>query len=135
MTFERFERWLDAYKRAWETRDPEAAVALFTEDATYRVTPFREPEVYRDGIRRYWVGATGDQRNVQFGSEMLASNGDTGICRWHVLFQLPADSVRVEIDGIFVFTLNEVDLCREFREWWHERVEPDPGEETVPGRV
>jgi len=38
-----FKSWLDAYGKAWETRNPEAAAALFTENGTYQVTPFLEP--------------------------------------------------------------------------------------------
>jgi hypothetical protein len=53
MSFERFENWLERYKVAWETRDPDAAESIFTEKATYQVTPFREPEMHRDGIRAY----------------------------------------------------------------------------------
>lgn len=126
MSFKRFERWLERYKTAWETRDPDAVQLIFAEDATYRVTPFREPEMYRDGIRDYWVRATTEQRNVRFGYEMLATEGDTGISRWHVTFDLPAENTQVEIDGIFVFMLNAKDLCTQFQEWWHERATAIP---------
>ena len=33
--------WLDAYKKAWEERDPAAAAALFTEDAVWEMPPSR----------------------------------------------------------------------------------------------
>lgn len=121
MEFERFERWLDAYKHAWETRDPDAIQAVFTGDAIYRVTPFRDPEMYRDGIRAYWARATDEQRNVAFTFQMIATEGDTGVCRWNVHFDVPTEREHIEIDGIFVFTLTGDELCREFREWWHER--------------
>ena len=29
-----FAAWLDGYKAAWETRDPQRAAALFSDDAT-----------------------------------------------------------------------------------------------------
>jgi D-lyxose ketol-isomerase len=122
MSFERFEDWLKRYKAAWETRDPDAAQTIFTPKATYQVTPFREPEMHREGIRAYWVRATTDQRNVQFGSEMLASNDDTGVCRWNCHFDLASEGVHVEIDGIFVFSLTEDGLCHTFQEWWHDQV-------------
>jgi hypothetical protein len=122
VAFQRFENWLSRYKTAWESRDPEAAQALFTESATYQVTPFREPEMYQDGIRAYWTRATSDQRNVQFSSQMLAFNGDIGICRWHCDFDLESESSHVEIDGIFVFELKEDGRCSQFQEWWHDRV-------------
>jgi hypothetical protein len=122
VTFQRFENWLDRYKNAWETRDPDKAQSLFAESATYQVTPFREPEMYQDGIRDYWIRATTDQRNVQFRATMIASNGDTGVCHWNCHFDLESESSHVEIDGIFVFELNEDELCSRFQEWWHDRV-------------
>ena len=127
MSVERFEQWLTRYKHAWETRDPDAAQAIFSDNATYRVTPFREPEMYRSGIRDYWVRATTEQRNVQFGYEMLATNGDTGICRWNCRFDVHDDGRHVEIDGIFVFVLTDDGLCSQFQEWWHERSSPITG--------
>lgn len=122
MPFERFKDWLERYRNAWETRDPDAAQRLFTEEATYQVTPFREPEMHRTGIRDYWVRATAEQSNVQFGYQMLASNGDTGICRWNCQFDIESDGSHAEIDGIFVFTLTDDNACSTFQEWWHERV-------------
>jgi ketosteroid isomerase-like protein len=122
MESSRFEHWLMRYKQAWETRDPDAAVELFTPDATYRVTPFREPEWYQDGIRRYWTRVTADQRNVQFQSTMLATNGDTGICHWHCEFDLESTGGHLEIDGIFVFDLLPDGRCQKFQEWWHEQL-------------
>jgi len=49
----KFTDWLDAYKRAWETRDPEAAANLFTANANYHETPFEDPVRGREGIRDY----------------------------------------------------------------------------------
>jgi nuclear transport factor 2 (NTF2) superfamily protein len=126
MTSERFEKWLARYKSAWETRDPDAAVLLFTSDATYRVTPFREPELHAKGIRDYWTRVTADQRNVRFQSDMLAISGDRGVCHWNCQFDLESDGSQLEIDGIFVFDLGPDDQCHTFREWWHEHVtEPE----------
>jgi hypothetical protein len=127
MTFERFENWLARYKKAWESRDPDAAQMIFTENATYQVTPFREPELNRSGIGEYWIGATTDQRNVRFSSTMIASNDDTAVCRWNCHFDLESDGTHVEIDGIFVFELTDDGLCSTFQEWWHDRVTPAAG--------
>ena len=35
-----FQRVLTEYKKAWETRDPDLAIRLFTPDATYQEDPF-----------------------------------------------------------------------------------------------
>ena len=41
---------------------PTCSVTLFTEDAWYRSSPFREPNLGHDGIRAYWERAAGTQR-------------------------------------------------------------------------
>jgi len=35
--------WLEAYRRAWEEKDADAAAALFAEHATYRSNIFEAP--------------------------------------------------------------------------------------------
>src|SRR5690606_17277220 len=52
------EEWLEAYRRAWEERDPEAAAALFTEDAEYLDNIYGEPHRGRDRGRAYWSDVT-----------------------------------------------------------------------------
>jgi ketosteroid isomerase-like protein len=51
-----FKSWLAAYGKAWESRDAEAAAALYAEDGTYQVTPFLEPMRGRKAILEYWLG-------------------------------------------------------------------------------
>jgi SnoaL-like domain len=55
--------WIERYGRAWEMADEASIVTLFTEDARYRSSPFREPHVGHDEIRAYWQRATGSQRS------------------------------------------------------------------------
>jgi hypothetical protein len=45
--------WLDSYGRAWETKNPEAAGVLFTEDASYQESPYDEPMGGRSAIVEY----------------------------------------------------------------------------------
>src|SRR5919106_5715585 len=57
--------WIESYRRAWEEADAELVLTLFTEDASYRSSPFHEPSLGHDGIRAYWEHATGSQRDVE----------------------------------------------------------------------
>ena len=34
--------WVEGYRRAWETADADLLLTLFTEDASYRSTPFED---------------------------------------------------------------------------------------------
>ena len=58
------EEWVEAYGRAWRERDADSAVGLFTEDAEYRFSPFREPVVGSKAIHAYWEGVTSVQEEV-----------------------------------------------------------------------
>jgi hypothetical protein len=60
LTHEAVQAWLDAYERAWETYDPEAIAALWTDDAEYRWHPADEPTVGRDAIVRDWLHPGGN---------------------------------------------------------------------------
>ena len=46
--------WIDDYAEAWRSGDDEAVGELFTEQAVYLSSPFREPTVGREAIRDYW---------------------------------------------------------------------------------
>ena len=121
-----FERWLEAYKAAWQEQDPDAAAALFTEDATYREMPFSEPFRGRAAIRAYWAEvACESQRDIDFDYQVWAVDGDTGVCHWSCRLTRRASGERVELDGAFrcVFSSDddEAGLCRVFEEWWHRR--------------
>jgi uncharacterized protein (TIGR02246 family) len=58
------EAWLERYRRAWEDGDADAAAALFTDDAVYRSSPFREPHLGQDGIRECWTNTTATQADT-----------------------------------------------------------------------
>jgi hypothetical protein len=113
--------WLDAYGRAWETRDSAAAAELFTEDAVYHETPFDEPMRGRAEISDYWSDVTRSQDDVRFSYEILAA--PEGVARWRADFlRLPARTP-VRLDGILLARLDADGRCAEFREWWHRREE------------
>ena len=119
MDHESLKLWLDAYGRAWETRDPAAVVELFSEDATYQETPFSEPMHGRDAIRQYWVDSVENyQEQIHFESEILAIVGDVGIARWRASFVRVATGKGVRLDGVFLLTFSAQGLCRKLQEWW-----------------
>ena len=119
MDQETFKRWLDAYGRAWEARDPAAAAALFAPDARYHWTPFGEPKRGRAGIAQAWQEATSRQYHIRFRYEILAVKGSQGIAHWWTSLVRAATNQPVRIDGILLVTFNSENLCEMFREWWH----------------
>ncbi len=119
MTRTELQSWLEAYRCAWETRDPEAVVELFSEGATYRETPFVEPLRGRPAIKTYWANTVQSrQEQVNFGFAILAVLDETGIARWWASFVRIGTERRVSLDGIFLLSFDAQNLCRSLREWW-----------------
>jgi len=121
MTSDAFKAWLDAYKRAWETRDPGAAEVLFSEQAVYLETPFGDPMRGRETIRAYWEHVPRTQDDVHFHYEVLAVAGEAGIAHWWASFVRVPSGKRVHLDGIAAVTFDGDGKCQRFREWWHKR--------------
>lgn len=113
------EIWLQAYGRAWESRDPRAASELFAEQIRYYETPFAEPAVGRQGVSEYWASATHGQRDVFFSFEVVTLAANTGVVRWSAELTRAASGCRRMLDGVFLLRFDDAGLCTELREWWH----------------
>jgi uncharacterized protein (TIGR02246 family) len=120
MERETFENWLDSYGRAWMGRDPNAAAALYTDDATYQVTPFGEALRGRDEIRTYWEWVARTEERIQFHYEVIAVTAENGVARWWASFLIVPPGLETKLDGIFVISLNAEGRCLSLREWWHK---------------
>jgi ketosteroid isomerase-like protein len=121
LTTTALEKWLAGYERAWESRDAARAAELFTPNATYHEMPFEAPKTGQAGIREYWSSVTADQRDIDFKSQVVAVNGQTGIAHWSATLTAASTGARVELDGMFVLTFDSSGRCTELREWWHLR--------------
>jgi hypothetical protein len=122
------EEWIAAYGRAWVDGDPGAAVALFTEDAVYRSSPFREPHVGSAGIRDYWTRATSTQEelDLRFGEPVV--EGRKVVVEWWAIMR--DEDAWITLPGALLLRFAEDGRCEELREYWHVedgKHEPQPG--------
>ncbi len=128
MTFElnhaAFAGWLDAYKAAWQDRDPARAAALFTADALYHEMPFDDPVAGEAAIVAYWEKAVSGQKDVRFTYEIFACTGAVGIAHWHCAFTGVPGGETIALDGIFHCRFADAQRVDHFREWWHVQVKP-----------
>jgi ketosteroid isomerase-like protein len=115
------EAWLARYGAAWESRDAEAAAALFTAEATYHEMPFDAPISGLDGIRDYWARVTADQREIHFTARPIVVSGNTGVAEWAANFRLESSGATIELNGVFVLEFDATGRCTSLREWWHVR--------------
>lgn len=120
--------WLERYRTAWEDADPEAAAVLFTEDAVYRSSPFREPHIGSEGIHEYWARATGSQREVSVRIGRPVTEGNRTAVEWWATMH--DDEAEITLPGILFLRFAPDGRCEELREAWmiaEERLEPHPG--------
>jgi ketosteroid isomerase-like protein len=112
---------VDRFKRAWERLDVDAAVAIFREDAEYRVDPFEAPLTGANAIRAYWNDAAAAQTHVEFDAERVWVSGPTVLASWHAAFTRRSTAERVRQRGFMTLELDDAGLVTRFREWSIER--------------
>ena len=116
---EAIDSWLLSYGRAWQARDAIAFSELFSLDAIYHWTPFREPQLGRQAIASAVGAAFSGQRDIQFKSSLLAGSSEPYVAHWSCEFTRIASGRRIKVDGIFLLRFDDRGRCQEFREWWH----------------
>jgi limonene-1,2-epoxide hydrolase len=116
--------WLEAYRRAWQHRDPEAAAGLYAENATYQETPFSPPMHGREEILNYWKNVARTQEDIHVECEIIALAGAHCFAHWRASFVRLPMRIRLELDGIFLLTFDAGNRCTSLREWWHRREIP-----------
>lgn len=116
--------WLEAYRKAWIDRDPAAAAALFSGDATYAEQPYQAAFQGSAGVQAYWARVTATQTDVamRFGAPITVGNR-TAVEWWTTLRN---EGAPITLAGTFMLEFNSSGLCRTLREYWHF----SPGEQS-----
>ncbi|HJU70556.1 MAG TPA: nuclear transport factor 2 family protein [Paucimonas sp.] len=136
-------RFMENYKKAWETSDENLLASLFTTDGCYRNTPFAVQTGHAQ-IKEYWQ-RTKLQQDIRLDFEILHSHAGGGIAHWHTTYQVASEEMfaiwaasngtnmlarnpgdplpRLALDGVAVVALEPDGLCREFRIWWHSVID------------
>jgi ketosteroid isomerase-like protein len=125
---------LEAYKRAWEKRDVEAAMELYTADAEHRDHPFRDPFVGELAIRGMWNDIALNEAHVEFDAERIWVSGSTVLASWHAAYTDRTNADRVRLRGFLTMELDDERKVRRLREWPVSKVvgrdstfTPEPG--------
>ena len=113
---------LDAYKRAWERRDPDLAMALYAENAEHRDHPFRDPYAGANAIRAMWNDIAATEAHVEFDAENIWVVGRTVLSSWHAAYTDPTNGDRVRLRGFITFELDAAGKVTRVREWPVSRV-------------
>lgn len=116
-----FEEWMLKYQEAWESRNPDLAVNLFSEDAKYYLSPFDNSYNGQIEIRDYWEDVPIFQTNNKFDFKVLFIKGNKGYAHCHGTFELVVSGDVNEMDGIFEVEMDENGKCKRLMQWWHQK--------------
>jgi len=107
--------WITSYERAWRAAGTDQLAALFTDDATYRQAPYREPVEGLAAIGRMWEDEReGPDEVFAMTWEIVAVEDDTAVVRLEVSYGDPVDQ---EFRDIWIARFAADGRCREFEEW------------------
>ena len=121
--------WVESYARAWEQNDADLLVTLFTEDCSYRSSPFRVPYLGHEGIRAYWARAAGTQSGVKVRMGEPKVDGNVVAVEWWATLDDPEDGP-ITLPGCLLLQFAPDGLCFDLREYWNVQdgaVEPHEG--------
>jgi ketosteroid isomerase-like protein len=116
--------WIEGYERAWRSPGTDALTGLFTEDAVYSTAPYENPHRGLAAIREMWEAErSGPDEDFEMTSEVVATDGETGVVRVEVRYFDPDDKggrrhrQRSEYRDLWIMRLDDAGLCSHFEEW------------------
>jgi ketosteroid isomerase-like protein len=109
------ERWVEAYRRAWESNEPDDIRAVFVDDARYFPSPHDEPWSGVESIVEGWIDNRDEAGSTGFEWEVVAVEGDVAVIR--AVSTYP-DTV---YDNVWIVTLDADGRAREFTDFWIAR--------------
>lgn len=113
MTRREVESWVGGYERAWRTAGTGPLRSLFTDDATYLVSPWKAPIRGLAGIEDFWeAGRDGPDEGFTMTTVVLAVEDEVAIVRAEVDYERGSRwrdlwVLRFGVDG----------RCAAFEEW------------------
>jgi uncharacterized protein (TIGR02246 family) len=119
------ERWIESYRRAWETDDASDVASLFTDDATYKPYPWPRERVGwqgRDEIVEKWIGRGDSKIGWKFDHSVLAVEDDIAVIEgWTSYDRGEGEAWDEAYANIWLVRFAEDGRARQFSEWWVQK--------------
>ncbi|BCJ54441.1 hypothetical protein Asp14428_59160 [Actinoplanes sp. NBRC 14428] len=112
--------WVDRYRTAWESNDPEDIGGLFAEDAAYFTEPWAEPWRGRDAIVAGWLEHRDEPGTTTFEWHPLIITDDLAIIEATTHYTSPPRTY----SNMWVLRLDIGGQARQFTEWWMQHPAP-----------
>ncbi len=112
---------LKIYKEAWEKRDTEKILRIFTKDATYQERPIDKPFVGHKGIKKYWTDkVVGEQENIRFKLKKIYVDGNNAVAEWEAKFHDVKRKVKIHLFVVAILEIKNGKI-KSLRGYWHSK--------------
>jgi uncharacterized protein (TIGR02246 family) len=118
----RLRAWIDGYVRAWNSNDPAAIGALFTEDAAYHTEPYSQPWRGREEIVRRWLDRKDQPGDTEFRWHPVAVTPEVAVVEGTTTYRDPPRTY----SNLWVIRLAPDGRCTQFTEWWMQHTGDRP---------
>ena len=96
---------IQRYSDAWASRDPDAIVALHTEDTTFRAHTGLEPAIGKAAVRRAFTDLFALLPDLGLEPVSLRAGGDFWVAEWRMTGTAAANGAKVDVDLVDVITV------------------------------
>jgi ketosteroid isomerase-like protein len=108
-------RWVEGYERAWRAPGAAALSTLFTDDVSYRPSPWAAPIEGLARLSRFWDDERADpDEDFTLSAEVVAVDREVAVVRVHVDY---ADDEIRQWRDLWVIRFAADGRCRAFEEW------------------
>ena len=116
--------WRDTWERGWRAKDVEAIVGLYADDVEYRAYVFREPDLGREGVRRYLTENFAVEEELECSFRDPVAAGDPAAVEWWATWI--ENGERLTLAGTTILRFDADGLVTDHRDYWSqvERKEP-----------
>jgi uncharacterized protein (TIGR02246 family) len=104
--------WVQKYRTAWESNNPDDVGNLFAEDAAYFTEPFAKPWLGREQIVKKWLKIKDEPDTTTFEWQPLVVTDDLAIIEAATHYPNKVYS------NLWVLRLDDSGQARQFTEWW-----------------
>jgi ketosteroid isomerase-like protein len=122
MDREDVQAWVAAYEQVWRTPGTDRLAGLFTEDASYLMSPWEQPVQGLAAISGLWEAErVSADEEFTLSSEVVAVDGDVAVVRAEVEYAASGTSWR----DLWVLRFATDGRCSSFEEWPFAPDQPD----------
>lgn len=109
---------MERYGKAWMALDSDMILKVFTMDATYQETPFKEPYRGHSEIKKYWDEVVkAKEKDVKFYIDKVYIDKDIGIAEWHTTFIRTDNGNEEELKGVILAEVRGEKINRLWEYW------------------